>query len=69
MQKKLITACAVIVLLPMLVIGIQALQIASELHAQERLIKKALRTTPKGALLSNAPDGATRFIETGKLVF
>lgn len=69
MKRKMIIACAVLVLLPTALIGIQAARVRTHLKAQEELIKEALRTAEPGTLQSNAPDGAKRFIETGELVF
>ena len=69
MKRKVVIACAALVLLALLVVGVQAFRVVAALHAQEQAIKDALRAAPPGTLQSNAPDGATRFIETGELVF
>jgi hypothetical protein len=69
MKRKIIIACTVLVLLPVLAIGVQALRVISALHAQEKVIKDALRTASPGTLQSNATDGAERFLKTGELVF
>jgi hypothetical protein len=69
MKRKLTIICAALVLLPILLIGIQALRVSSALREQTHTIKEALRATPAGTIQSNVTNGVQRFIESGELVF
>ena len=68
MKKKTIIAWGLVFLLPVLFAGYRVVSVAVYLRAQEKAAREAFRAAPAGALLSNAPDGAERFVKTGRLL-
>jgi hypothetical protein len=68
MKRKLIIVCGLVVMLPVLFAGYRVISVASYLHTQENAAREAFRTLPAGVSMSNADDGAKRFLETGRLV-
>ncbi len=67
MKRKLIIACGVLVLLPVAFAAYRVVSVAAYLHKQETAAREAFRNPPPGVSMSNADNGAQRFLETGQL--
>jgi len=68
MKRKLIIACGLVVLLPVVFACYRVISVASYLHAQDAAAREAFRDPPPGVSTSNSDNGAKRFLKSGRLV-